>query len=419
MRGIHKPKDSCLEEQGVNGYSCQLNDTSEGSQTHLIAPTSSALANSCSPDKGDPSCDDPGAPHRVSKPQRCGPSTRHNDERSLRNRSHARLDVSGRALPGERSDSFPCVSESGPDTMVSPPTSDRDRPTDTRPCPQSRDACFRKNDDQLTPESQASGDMEGLLQQTEMLQRVNSTVWYPSEGLVPDNKHFWKHQHIKDDEQVRQTGRHASQNANSEVHGKSYFNDSPLGNSLVPHMLDQIHYDPFEDLHPLTAPQKLDSTLTFSFTNLEERWDVDRDTAAYLSTIVALSTRTQQEELIDLTQTTYDDIAMCTPVLARDPDLELRQLRHRNIARMSSSGISLYSLDAAVDEAVQWPENDMKHLQMKGQQMADERLHINKDAVKLLQSISQPDSPTGQDIEIAFSCDDKVRLITHTISVHL
>nr|POE72202.1 hypothetical protein CFP56_12078 [Quercus suber] len=224
---------------------------------------------------------------------------------------------------------------------------------------------------------------------------------------LPD-KHIRNLQYTSDDGLTQDIVLSTSEEEHSDGLANNYFAKNPLMSRLIPHTLDEAGYGPFDDFHSSTASTATSGTSTSDSNCLQERWNVDKDAAAYLSTILAFSGATNEEDLIVLAQTRYQDIKMDVPLLAYDPELELRHIRRRNVARLSTTGMSLYHLDTEADESIQWPKRYNSCQLNMDQQIANERLLIAKDAVELLNSILQPGTSRARDIEATFFREDKV-----------
>ena len=79
-----------------------------------------------------------------------------------------------------------------------------------------------------------------------------------------------------------------------------------------------------------------------------ERWDIEKDTAEFLTSVMSLSRIEDFEE--GMPCLTMDDLKIDEPVMHSDPDFDIARLRARNMVNLSVRGIE----PASTNHGVHW-----------------------------------------------------------------
>ncbi|KAK0259659.1 hypothetical protein B0A54_15581 [Friedmanniomyces endolithicus] len=136
-----------------------------------------------------------------------------------------------------------------------------------------------------------------------------------------------------------------------------------------------------------------------------EKWDVDRESAEFLASLLAFSKADNRVLAFDDSSATFTDLKMDEPILQCDPHDELQMLKDRNTVKLSTQGLELFALDREKGESVYWASTDLHLPMMKDNEVASERFEVSEDVVALLRDIAQP-SPV--DYAEMFACSIEV-----------
>ncbi|KAK1037908.1 hypothetical protein LTS16_012526 [Friedmanniomyces endolithicus] len=121
-----------------------------------------------------------------------------------------------------------------------------------------------------------------------------------------------------------------------------------------------------------------------------EKWDVDRESAEFLASLLAFSKADNRVLAFDDSSATFTDLKMDEPILQCDPHVELQMLKDRNAVKLSTQGLELFALDREKGESVYWASTDLHLPMMKDNEVASERFEVSEDVVALLRDIAQP-----------------------------
>ncbi|KAF2483174.1 hypothetical protein BDY17DRAFT_345794 [Neohortaea acidophila] len=113
-----------------------------------------------------------------------------------------------------------------------------------------------------------------------------------------------------------------------------------------------------------------------------EKWAVDRGTAQFLASIIALT------ETSCMVEAGEDDglanLRLTEPLLSTDPELELERLRRRQVATISSRGMKPFVLQPDKGQSFAWSpaEQQMQHRAIEA--VNGEKLQIHSDTLKYI-----------------------------------
>jgi hypothetical protein len=126
-----------------------------------------------------------------------------------------------------------------------------------------------------------------------------------------------------------------------------------------------------------------------------EKWEVDRDTAAFLASLLALG---KQDKTLADAEPELRDLSTEEPLLGCDPALELERLRQRNVAVVSSRGLHPFELDSDREESLSWPKSQLDLPAEKDRVIDSERLEVHRGVMRYLQALVRPDSMTDAEM---------------------
>ncbi|KAH9827908.1 hypothetical protein Tdes44962_MAKER02662 [Teratosphaeria destructans] len=112
-----------------------------------------------------------------------------------------------------------------------------------------------------------------------------------------------------------------------------------------------------------------------------EKWEVDREAAGFLADVMALGKDDGIEVLLRDSYPNFGDLRLVEPLLQRDPERELRNLKLDNAVSISTRGIIPFGLDIEKDEAIGWPEDASSLRSQKETEIRAEKLDIGRDVL--------------------------------------
>lgn len=172
----------------------------------------------------------------------------------------------------------------------------------------------------------------------------------------------------------------------AQFHGllENYETDQPLKSELIPYQSEDIFQelrDPSNLLGMETIQKELDESLN-------ERLDIDRETAEFLLSLLAAKRQTAGDlDVQPLLNSELKPLKLELPVLAGDHDLEMSALRHRNIVKPRALGINPFDLDAEKDESISFPQAAIADKLRLEQELRNEKLDVTKEIVEFLQDV--------------------------------
>lgn len=165
----------------------------------------------------------------------------------------------------------------------------------------------------------------------------------------------------------------------------SYLKRCPLRSALIPTPPGSVFADLADDQH-VTQHERDEQTVLQQVRN--ERWDIDKVTAEFLTSVMSLSRIEDFEE--GMPCLTVGDLKIDEPVMHSDPDFDIARLRARNMVNLSVTGIEPCRLSVDKGQSLHWPTKDLQLPASVSQSIADEKLNLDKDTTLLLQDAMRP-----------------------------
>lgn len=176
----------------------------------------------------------------------------------------------------------------------------------------------------------------------------------------------------------------------ARFHGlcRDYEMDHPLRSRLVPSPTRDARRDLEEpsDLTFWMCSEVVGQQVQDSLAN--ERWDVDKETAALLLEVLALEKQSAGDELARLKDVDMRPLRLELPVLAGDHDFEMMGLRRRNEVRLSGAGVVPFPLDVEKDEGLAFSKAAVDDKHRLDHSLAREKLDISKETLEFLRELS-------------------------------
>lgn len=175
----------------------------------------------------------------------------------------------------------------------------------------------------------------------------------------------------------------------------------------------RIECTDLEDPKTLRGIDDLLDEEAFLKLNAAEKLDVDKDTAAFLRSMLDLAPGTDDSEGLRQIEGSHylRNLKLEEPILASDPALDLWRLRKRNAITISSKGMQPFDIDEAKGEGLVWSkEEPYAHAEIE-KLVSNEKLDIDIDTLTYLKDeiLMLGMSTISRDIASACLCDRPVR----------
>lgn len=176
--------------------------------------------------------------------------------------------------------------------------------------------------------------------------------------------------------------------AYARQHGltSNYFDEDPLRASCIPSPPDS----PLADMNDWKGSSSGDvhAAKALIEDSSNERWDVDRETAEFLTSVMALGRADERDGALGTTST--KDLKIDEPLLSSDPEIDLFRLRARNAVRISTKGMDSWAVGVEKGESLSWSSEDLKLPSTVSELIAIEKLDVDKETMELLREVLQP-----------------------------
>jgi len=170
---------------------------------------------------------------------------------------------------------------------------------------------------------------------------------------------------------------------------EEYMLDNPLTSACIPTppktLADDLADPPeVQSIALLAAPGVLNGT------NAYEKWDVDRDSAGFLASVLALGRGDGSPRQLEDGYISFSDLKLMEPLLHVDPQLDMQQLKRRNRVTISARGIKEIPLSTGKDKSVEWPPKSLDLLMQMEGKIASDKMEVSKDVMEYLRAIADP-----------------------------
>lgn len=181
----------------------------------------------------------------------------------------------------------------------------------------------------------------------------------------------------------------------ARLHGlcKDYMMDYPLASDVIPPVPEDLYHD----MEDPSGEAELHAFQAEVYASLNERLNVDKETAAFLCSIIAEGKRFEEGPIpVELETARRKWPKLDLPVLATDHDVEMLALRRRSEARLSSKGLEPFQLDPEKDDGMVFPQAEIERKRLLDHELSREKFDISKETMEFLLELRE------------FSKDDQV-----------
>ena len=182
------------------------------------------------------------------------------------------------------------------------------------------------------------------------------------------------------------------------------FSEDPLKSACMPTPPASAAGD-LDDWPGLTNKQRDAAT---DLVGNGEKWIVDKESAGFLASVIAFGKDDRKPLSFEDGAVRFADLKVEEPILHCDPDLDLQKLRARNTVKLSTRGLLPFMLDESQGEGIAWSQANLLLPQQKREEVAAERLEIDKDVMKFLRKIAEPSLVSDAEMARCFIEADKV-----------
>lgn len=188
---------------------------------------------------------------------------------------------------------------------------------------------------------------------------------------------------------------------------QDYLADDPFASGCIPTPPETLASD-LADPPGIQSVELLVALGALSGSNMRERWIVDKDSAGFLASVLALGKDDSSPLRLQDACRSFVGIKVTKPMLRFDPELELQRLKRRNMATISARGISQITPNTEKGEDVEWASQDMDLSSRKDREVALAKLEVGRDVMVYLREIAEPQSLDHRKMIDALIQSDKV-----------
>lgn len=164
---------------------------------------------------------------------------------------------------------------------------------------------------------------------------------------------------------------------------EDYGNDDPLFSGLIPSLPE----DAFEGLDELAPGLDADFIKRQVKESLNERLDVDKETATFLLSVLATGKGDLVSSLEEMIDSRLKPLKLELPVLARDHEVEMTALRRRNEVKLTAQGIEPFVLDFEKDKGLVFPTSASEEKCTLDRELENEKLDVGREMVGFLRDV--------------------------------
>lgn len=171
-----------------------------------------------------------------------------------------------------------------------------------------------------------------------------------------------------------------------------YLAQNPLHNAYIPTPPASV----LADFSPEIDSRDVNEAKALMEQPGNERWDIDKDTAAVLTSVMAIGNADGVH--YEANRRSLRDLKVDEPVLSSDPDMDLSKLKARNQVHLSTHGMLPYELKREKDEGLAWSAEQLKLPSLVSDSIAGEKLDIDRDTMEFLRRVTEPSTPEHWDL---------------------
>ncbi|KJX93174.1 hypothetical protein TI39_contig4375g00007 [Zymoseptoria brevis] len=155
---------------------------------------------------------------------------------------------------------------------------------------------------------------------------------------------------------------------------------------------DYFSTDPMQGISlPLTPPGPKDALMEpfaqLPVTFAEEKWNVDRETAQFLSSVMSLmspSENTEHDAHLGFRKFKVEE-----PLLSTDPIVDIQRLQERNVVCVTTAGMEPFVLSKKNDERLTWDKKSLKLPDQVEKEIAAEKVIVDSETANFLKEVFQ------------------------------
>lgn len=162
-----------------------------------------------------------------------------------------------------------------------------------------------------------------------------------------------------------------------------YEKDDPLSSELIPCLPE----DAFDDPDEVPPGFDADSVKRQVQDSLNEKLDVDKETATLLLSVLAAGKGDFDLNVREFIDSRFRPMKLELPVLARDHEAEMAALRRRNEVKLTARGIEHFVLDLEKDEGLVFPTSASEDKYRLDRGLENEKLDVGRETVGFLHDV--------------------------------
>lgn len=182
---------------------------------------------------------------------------------------------------------------------------------------------------------------------------------------------------------------------------QNYYTGNLLRSGLVP-ALPADYIEESADPAGLTS---LESLVSLDELNSNERWEIDKESAAFLNHVVIETNKDYTDLLLQSAQTSLRELKVKEPVLLTDPQLDMMKIMERSKLELKAEDLNPHKLNHDNDEGLKWPAKYANLPAQLHQKIDSERLILDVETIEYLKDIHD-----GPDIDLDIWLDNERKL---------
>jgi len=138
-----------------------------------------------------------------------------------------------------------------------------------------------------------------------------------------------------------------------------------------------------------------------------EKWQVDKETAALLASVILLPGKQEPSQgSMEDRRLWLRPLKIDEALLSRDHGLELQQIRRRNVVKLDVQGLKSMQLplDVERNESVHWPSSLLRLPDQLNEEVSRERLDVAEATIHYLRRVAEPATRETDIITECFDC---------------
>ena len=187
------------------------------------------------------------------------------------------------------------------------------------------------------------------------------------------------------------------------------FDSNPFCSEYLPSLPESLHID-LEDPPSTLSIGTLVCTWALNGHTTHERWDVDKESVEFLTSVLALSNKYSEGLDCIHTMKRFGELKVEEATLASDAELDLLKLKRRNVVTITTEDMQPFQLNDERDESLCWPSNLLRLPAETDRDISNEKLEVDLETMEYMKAVAAPHTLSDDEIMLTAIEDGKVRI---------